>query len=113
MTKPEEIKLVISKIKSKRQRWNFVPRPKNFMILNELGISQELLFDEIFKNITWRNYYRGPLTDNHTPKWPGDIWIFGLEIMNINCYLKISDMPNDIYWISIHVPQFKMNLPYS
>lgn len=93
--------------------WNLSPRPKNYKTLSALNMNEDDIFDKIYTNISLYNYSSGPLSDNHTPPVKGDIWIFGIMINGISCYLKFQDKPTGIImWISIHEQEHTLAFPY-
>jgi hypothetical protein len=113
VTNPKEIQNIVNKIKSRRDTWVLSTRSKNLRTLSALGMDSDVLFDDIYHQLSWRNYNSGPLMDDHTPPIPGDIWVFGLKISDLDCYLKFQDKPNGvIFWISIHEQEYSMNLPF-
>ncbi|MFT8477493.1 MAG: hypothetical protein ABF682_08815 [Liquorilactobacillus sp.] len=64
-------------------------------------------------SLTWQNYISGPIADNHQPPVPGNIWIFGLDIDNLSCYLKFQDKPSGtVLWISLHEAEHPLYFPY-
>lgn len=113
MTNPDEIQKIVKKIKDRRDSWVLSTRSKNLRTLSVLGMDKDILFDSICHQLSWRDYHSGPLVDDHTPPIPGDIWVFGLRISELNCYLKFQDKPNGvIFWISIHEQEYSINLPF-
>ena len=109
-----DIQELILKIKNKREIWQLSPRPKNYKTLSDLGMDEDDIFDKIYENISLSNYSSGPLPDNHISPVKGDIWIFGLVIVGVNCYLKFQDKPTGIImWISIHEQEHTLDFPYS
>jgi len=113
LTNPDDIKNIVKKIKERRNEWKLSPRRKNIQTLSELGLVESLVFDIIYEKISWTNYSSGPESDNHSNPIPGDIWIFGLNISNTNCYLKFQDRPNGIVmWISLHKQERPLNFPF-
>lgn len=109
----DEIIAILETIKSRRESWYLSSRRKNTLTLAELGIDNVAVFDIIYDNLTWRDYVEGPEADNHVPPIPGNIWIFGLEILNHLCYLKFQDRPDRIVmWISIHEAEYPLDFPY-
>lgn len=54
----------------------------------------------------------GPMADNHHPKIPGDIWLFGIDIENRECYLKFQIKNGDIiFWTSTHPAEYSVEYP--
>ncbi len=93
--------------------WHLSPRPKNYKTLSPLNMNEDDIFDKIYKNISLHNYSSEPLSDNLIPPVKGNIWIFGLMINDINCYLKFQDKPTGIImWISIHEQKHPLVFPY-
>lgn len=109
----EEIKRVIKDIRNRRNKWVLSRRPKNMATLANLAIQETLALDIIYNKISWQDYISGPETDGHPRPIPGDIWVFGLIIENVECYLKFQDRPNGgVVWISLHDAKYPMNYPY-
>ena len=43
----------------------------------------------------------------------GDVWLFGLDIENIECYLKFQIKGgNIIFWISTHPAEYSLEYPF-
>lgn len=107
------IKDIIANIRERRSLWKISPRKKNYDCLMVLGIDSTIALDEIYHKLTWDCYVSGPTPDNHIPSRPGDIWVFGLDINQQECYLKFQDKPTGIVmWISIHQSKYPLNYPY-
>lgn len=113
MPKEEEAKAIVALIKSKRNNWQISHRAKNFSATVMLGMDFDELLDNIYQKITWRDYVMGPMADNHHPKIPGDIWLFGIDIENRECYLKFQIKSGDIiFWISTHPAEYPLEYPF-
>lgn len=113
MEKVDEIKRELKNIQSRRSKWLMSNRRKNIHSLFNLGINPEIALDEIYTNLSWKNYIAGPEIDDHYPPIPGAIWIFGLRILETPCYIKFQDRPNGVvFWISVHEAKYPLNFPY-
>jgi len=111
MTEPAEIRKVVSSIKARRNDWIISERRKNDTLPRMLAIPKSEILDIIFNVLNWRDYSSGPEDDKN--KIPGKIWIFGLTISEIDCYLKFQDRPSGvIVWISVHPAEYPMRLPF-
>ncbi|AYM01874.1 hypothetical protein D8911_02285 [Levilactobacillus brevis] len=113
MTEPNEVRAIVANIKAKRSNWRVSKRDKNRELVSILAVPQSEILDMIYSDLSWHNYSSGPKADNHTPQLPGDIWIFGLTISGIDCYLKFQDRPSGVVmWISIHPVEYPLNMPF-
>jgi len=113
LTSIDAIKAVISDIRIRRRQWLLSRRAKNIETLTILAMQESVVFDLIYERLTWRDYLAGPEPDNHSNAIPGSIWVFGLTIEGIPCYLKFQDRPNGVVmWISIHQAAFPLAFPY-
>lgn len=113
MTNRDDVKKIVSKIRTRRDRWVLSRRPKNIQTLTKLAMTDVEIFNLIYQRISWQDYISGPELDNHTKPIPGDIWIFGLTIEGELCYLKIQDKPSGIVmWISVHIAAYPLHFPY-
>jgi len=109
----KSIKTVITSIKARRSKWHLSHRTKNLLTLSAIGLVEKTALDEIFMTISWKDYSAGPLADDHHPPIPGDIWIFGLQISERECYLKFQDRPNQtVIWISLHIAEHPLQYPF-
>lgn len=89
-------------------------RVKNLNSLSKFKFTQQEVFNYIFNFLNWTDYISGPEPDRHFPPIPGDVWIFGLEINQINTYLKFQDRDDGIvFWISIHEADFPLYYYFS
>ncbi|QYH54159.1 hypothetical protein [Liquorilactobacillus nagelii] len=113
MTSVDDIKNIIVSIQNRREQWRLSTRQKNLLTLSRLGIDQEVAFDRIHDLLTWKNYISGPIADNHQPPVPSDVWVFGLDINGLSCYLKFQDRPSGVViWISLHEAEYPLYFPY-
>lgn len=113
MTDIAHIEQIIEDIKARRNSWQLSNRPKNSRTLMRLGIDSGLVFDEIAQRLSYRDYVRGPESDDHQPPIPGAVWVFGLVISDVVCYLKFQDRPTGVVmWISIHQAEQPLYFPY-
>ncbi len=113
MGQKNEIKSVITFIRNYRNNWRISKRGKNLASMTTLGIDLDEILNEIYLNINWQDYVSGPEEDNHDPKIPGNIWIFGMKIEDIECYLKFQIKDNNIiFWISVHPAQYELHYPF-
>jgi len=71
------------------------------------GVKQELL------GLTVENYSKGPEPDRD---FPGEIWVFGKEILNHEVYIKIKiDQEvehKELTCISFHIAEYKLDYPF-
>lgn len=87
------------------------PRQKNLLTLAKIGLGQDAVFDEIYQRISIDDYVDGPVADDKGR--PGNIWIFGMTISEVNCYLKFQEKNNNvIFWISIHEAEYPLKFPF-
>lgn len=108
-----EVREVIALIKRERARWQISHRAKNLQAMVELGIDLDQTLEEIYNHITWQDYVSGPEDDNHNPIIPGPVWVFGMELEEIECYLKFQVKSSRIiFWISVHPAKYPLNYPY-
>ena len=108
-----EIIGIIDSVILRRDFWTLSGRQKNIQALQKLGLDAQAAFDEIYDNLSWKDYIAGPLKDNHPQPIPGDIWILGLRIENIECYLKFQDHQSKrIILISLHPAEFPLYYPF-
>lgn len=113
MATREEIEKILHNIRLRRELWRLSPWRKNLQTLSALGMDDQAVFDIIYNTLSWRDYSKGPESDNHIPPIPGDIWVFGLDISGQQCYLKFQDKPEKtVMWISIHHAEQQVELPY-
>lgn len=113
MTSIQAIQEVVGDIRSRRNSWQLSLRPVNLKTLDVLGITQDIAFSLIWRQLTWQDYISGPVADNHVQPIPGDIWVFGLTIEHQPCYLKFQDKPSGIVmWISLHIADYELRFPY-
>lgn len=113
MSREEEVKAIVVLIKSNKNNWKISHRAKNYSAAVTLGIDLDEILDKIYQKITWRNFVAGPMADNHHPRIPGDIWLFGMDIENTECYLKFQiKSGNIIFWISTHPAEHPLNYPF-
>jgi len=111
LNETDVIKNIIDKIKTRRTKWKLSQRAINRDTLAELGLMEEIAFNQIYDSISWRDYSQGPMADDH--HLPGDVWVFGLIISGQECYLKFQDKPNEtVMWISLHIALHPMRYPY-
>ena len=93
MTGVDDIKNIIVSIQNRREQWRLSTRQKNLL--------------------TWKNYISGPIADNHQPPVPSDVWVFGLDINGLSCYLKFQDRPSGVViWISLHEAEYPLYFTY-
>ncbi len=89
--KRKDAKAIVALIKLKRNNWQISHRAKNYSAAVTLKFMDlDGILDSIYQQITWRDYVNGPMADNHHPRIPGDMWLFGIDIENIECYLKFQ-----------------------
>lgn len=113
MSQEEKARAIVALIKSNRNNWRISHRAKNYSAVVTLGLDLDEILDEIYQKITWRNYVEGPMSDNHHPIISGDIWLFGLNIENTECYLKFQiKSGNIVFWISTHPAEYPLNYPF-
>ncbi|MBO4653306.1 MAG: type II toxin-antitoxin system MqsR family toxin [Lachnospiraceae bacterium] len=74
-------------------RYDFVPRRKNLLALEQHGFTIADAKDEI-KGLTVEDYYKGPKTDFDS-KRPGDIWEFKKLVNERQFYVKIKIVEGD------------------
>lgn len=84
MTDIDDIKKIIANIRNRRAQWKLSSRHKNLMTLSELGIDQEIAFDVIYNRLRPQNYISGPEPDDHPTPIPGNVWVFGLIILELS-----------------------------
>jgi hypothetical protein len=58
----DEIKELVTYIRSKRTCWTLSLRSKNLITLTSLGINEEIAFDFIYQHLKWQDYVSGPET---------------------------------------------------
>lgn len=110
---PAEIRRLLTKIKAKSNRWQLSPRPKNIELMKTAGASKKDIFERIYHDINWQDYLAGPEADNHVIPIPGDVWVFGMDLFGVPCYLKFQDRPTGVVvWISIHQASYPFQYPY-
>ena len=63
-----------------------IPRNKNNDALSELGLTKKNRRDEILA-LSVENYCSGPEPDYDRP---GEVWIFGEQIGDVNIYIKLK-----------------------
>lgn len=90
MGQAADIKQVIALIKSNRRKWRISHRQKNIAAMVILGIDLDEILNEIYAKITWLDYVSGPEYDNHIPPIPGPAWVFGMNLEDVECYLKFQ-----------------------
>ncbi|MBP5840034.1 hypothetical protein J8138_11390 [Lactiplantibacillus plantarum] len=113
MSQEEDAKAIVALIKLKRNNWQISHRAKNYSAAVTLGMDLDGILDSIYQQITWRDYVNGPMADNHHPRIPGDVWLFGIDIENIECYLKFQIKgANIIFWISTHPAEYPLEYPF-
>lgn len=90
MATKEEVEKFLRDLRDKIRFFDiaFRPRDKNIESIAELDI---LPIDRIYylNKLTSENYYSGPNKDTYDPLKP-DYYEFGIEINNIEVYIKIS-----------------------
>jgi hypothetical protein len=89
----------------------FGGREKNMNTLAELGITAKLR-DEIVKQITVEDYYKGP--DPNTQNNLGDMWVFGKTVNSKEVYIKVTlGITNQsAICISFHTAEHPIKYPY-
>lgn len=89
----------------------FGGREKNMNTLTELGITAKYR-DEIVKQISVNDYYKGPKTN--TMNNLGDMWMFGKTINKKEVYIKITlgQTNSQAVCISFHIAEHPINYPY-
>lgn len=95
MTTHEQVEDFLKQIREKAKIFNVVyrPRDKNLDTLAELDIAPSSRDDYINK-LTFKNYYKGPSSDTHSPNRP-DYYEFGLVIKGTEVYIKLAlNLPN-------------------
>ncbi|MFC6290153.1 hypothetical protein [Levilactobacillus angrenensis] len=113
MTKIADVKGIVNDIRSRRDSWQLSTRRINLLTLQRLNMTDEIVFGIIYDRLTWQDYVSGPEADNHPRPIPGDIWIFGLTIGGLPCYLKFQDKPSGlILWLSVHATTKPLHFPY-
>lgn len=117
MISEDDARDIVNTIKDRRRTWRVSHREKNEEFASTIGNAgegvYEKIFDEIFNNLTWIDYSSGPFPDASRRHIPGDVWIFGLKIFEIECYLKFQDRPSGrVMWISIHEAERPLSFPF-
>ncbi|WP_461243385.1 hypothetical protein [Secundilactobacillus muriivasis] len=113
MTNQSDVEAILVSIKNRRKLWRLSSRRINLITLSLIGFTETSVLDEIYTKLTYQNYVSGPELDNHQPPRPGEVWIFGLTISGIQCYLKFKDKPDHtVFWISLHQAAFPMTFPF-
>ena len=113
MIEKEIIKEKLISIKQRRTTWEMSNRRKNTITLTKLGINIDVMLTEICEGLRWDDYVSGPELDNHASPIPGDVWVFGMTISEIDCYLKFQDKPSGVVlWISIHEAEKPLHFPF-
>ncbi|MCH5463433.1 hypothetical protein L3V66_11860 [Secundilactobacillus sp. HBUAS58055] len=110
-TNIKDIEKILETIRNRRSQWRLSLRRKNLLGLAALGIDEDIAFDVIYQNLKYQDYVSGPEADNKGV--PGNVWIFGLNISDVLCYLKFQDKPSGIVmWISLHPAEYPLTFPY-
>ncbi|WP_137625595.1 hypothetical protein [Lactiplantibacillus pingfangensis] len=115
MTTEDDAREIVRNIKSRRQKWAVSAREKNEQLVSILAVTQEEILNEIYSRLTWINYSSGPMADTSRRHRQGNVWIFGLTISDIDCYLKFQDRPDAnglVMWISIHEAERPLYFPF-
>lgn len=120
MISEDDARDIVSTIKARRRTWRVSHREKNEEFASIIGNAgdtdegiHEKVFDEIFNNLTWTDYSSGPFPDTSRRHIPGNVWIFGLKIFEIECYLKFQDRASGrVMWISIHEAERALSFPF-
>lgn len=102
MISEHEVATVVSSLKENYSKWVTVPRPENQQTARDLGMSSKAILHYICQHLSPQNYVDGPLKDTSQHGYSGDVWIFGLTIRDIECYLKVQRQTDWDCWISIH-----------
>jgi len=77
--------------------------------LKKLGYIESQCTD-VIKNLTYKNYYKGPKKDTIHG---GEIWEFGIIVKDIEIYIKINIglMNKPVICISFHESEYKIIYP--
>lgn len=89
----------------------FGGREKNMRTLTELGITAKYR-DEIVKQITFRDYYKGPETNVMNNL--GDMWVFEKTVNQKEIYIKITlgQTNSQTVCISFHIAEHPISYPF-
>lgn len=113
MTSVKDVKAIVNALRSRRDSWRLSTRRINLLTLDRLSMTDKIAFGTIYDRLEWRDYVSGPVADNHPQPIPGDVWVFGLTIGDVPCYLKFQDKPSGvILWLSLHETTKPLNFPY-
>jgi len=89
-------------------------RSENEETLLKLGYTPKNAIDELL-GLTFMDYHKGPELDESSGK-PGDVWIFGKKVQEVEVYIKIRLVSTKKYTtgvcISFHEAHYKMVYPY-
>ncbi|RRK09759.1 hypothetical protein D1831_10915 [Lactiplantibacillus garii] len=111
MGRTDQVKAVVALIKAHRNKWRISHRGKNLVAMAALGIDLDQILNEIYCGITWQDYVSGPEADRNGI--PGPIWVFGMVIEEVECYLKFQiKRGNIIFWISTHPAEYPLHYPF-
>ena len=91
---------------------NLVPRQASLQTLRELGLTKRNL-EEILLTLSVSDYCKGPDPDRDKP---GEIWVFGKHIQEVDIYIKLKiahvDKTKIAKCISFHVAEFPLKYPH-
>jgi len=92
---PDQVEEFLRQIRDKARAFEirYRPRGKNIQGVADIDIIP-MKRDEIISNLNYKNYYKGPNSDTHTPPGP-DYYEFGVIIKGIEVYIKLAlGLPN-------------------
>lgn len=93
-----------------RENFFVIPRRSTLEELACLGMKESDLLEEI-KGLSEQDYSSGPESDRD-PDYPGEIWVFGKEIDEIEYYIKLKIEAGQVIVISFHEANYCMRHPY-
>jgi len=90
----------------------FAKRSINLQDIVDIGLTMEGSRQELL-SLTVEEYSKGPEPDRD---FPGDIWVFGKEILGHEVYIKMKidrqDEMEELTCISFHIAKYKLNYPF-
>lgn len=101
------------RIRSNNNEILIVKREENDKLITDIGLTKELIRDEIILKLSYEDYSKGPEDDRNGDN--GKIWIFYKEVWGYGLYVKLkhtTDASVLIKVISLHENRHEMTTPH-
>ena len=93
-----------------KDEWLVVRRSVNLQDIADIGLDLTGVKNELL-GLSSEDYSQGPEPDRD---FPGEIWVFGQEILGNEVYIKLKIDQEDerLTCISFHIAKYELNYPF-